>query len=187
MIKSNYFKVTPKTIIAIIIGSLLYGLSGTLGITIEPRAQIRISIYILSVYSIIFGPVVGFFAGFIGHVLTDYIMGYGWWLNWELSSGIFGFCAGLICIFEGFDLKKGLYKAHHIQMYCLFTIYGFLFGYTLSGAIDILVLRQSIMKVMLQVLIISGINTIVILFLSVPTIIIILRRKRKKYQRIMQI
>ena len=180
MILNYYFKITKKTIIAIIIGSIIYGLSGIIGITIEPRVQIRFSIYFLSIYSILFGPIVGFFSGVLGHMLTDYILGYGFWLNWVLSSGIFGFCAGLVCIFDGFNIKKGLYNIHHIQMYCLFTIYGFLSGYILAGAIDILILQQSIRKVMLQVLIISGINTIILLLLSVPTVILILKRNKKK-------
>ncbi|MCF7790584.1 MAG: ECF-type riboflavin transporter substrate-binding protein [Victivallales bacterium] len=178
MIK-NPLDFSTRTVVTISIGAALYGIIGLIGIPIGPNVQIRPSILILTVYSVFFGPVVGFFAGFFGHILTDLLAGWGLWWNWELSSGIYGFCAGTVCLFKGFDVKYGLYKVWHIVFFIITTVSGFFAAYLFAGFLDIVLMGEPPRKIIYQVCIISLTNSIVFLCFTVPVIVGFLRTNKK--------
>ena len=175
----NPLDFSTKTVVTVSIGAALYGIIGLIGIPAGPNVQIRPSILILTVYSAFFGPVVGFFAGFFGHILTDLLAGWGLWWNWELSSGIYGFCAGTVCIFKGFDIKYGLYKSWHVVYFILITILGFFIAYSFAGILDVMTMGEPPRKIVFQVCVISITNSLVFLFFTVPIILGFLRTNRK--------
>ena len=175
----NPLNFSTRTVVTISIGAALYGIIGLIGIPVGPNVQIRPSILILTVFSAFFGPVVGFFAGFIGHILTDLLAGWGLWLNWEISSGIYGFIAGLVCLFKGFDIKCGLYKTWHIIFFCTSTIVGFFIAYTFAGTLDIIAMGEPPRKIVFQVVVIAITNSVVFLAFTVPIIIGFLKTNKK--------
>ncbi|KGO27572.1 membrane protein [Oenococcus alcoholitolerans] len=50
----------------------------------------------LSLIAAIFGPVVGFLVGFIGHTLNDATAGWGVWWTWVFADGVLGLLLGLV-------------------------------------------------------------------------------------------
>ncbi len=173
------FSFSTKMVVTVSIGAALYGVTSLVGIPIGPNTQIRPSIAILTLFSVYFGPVVGFLVGFIGHILTDMLAGWGMWLHWELVSGIFGFAAGLVFLFPGFNIKCGLYNKFHIIFLALMGVVGFLLGYALSGITDIILMGEPPSKVFFQVTVIFATNSFVFLFFSIPIVISFLFANRK--------
>jgi len=169
--KSSIFKLSTKTVVTISIGAALYGIVGLIGIPVGPNTQIRPAIIILTVFGVFFGPFVGFSAGFIGHMLTDMLAGWGLWWNWELSSGIFGFCVGLVYLFKGFDIKYGLFKKWHVIFLFITGVLGFILGYSFSGVTDIILMGETPRKILVQVILISVTNAVVFALFALPIII----------------
>lgn len=176
---NNPIKFSTRTIVTISIGAALYGIIGLIGIPVGPNVQIRPSILILTVFSAFFGPIVGFFSGLIGHILTDLLAGWGLWWNWELSSGIFGFFSGLVYLFKGFDVKYGLFKKWHIFFFSISTVIGFFIAYINAGFLDVILMGEPPLKIKFQVLVISLTNSLVFLFFTVPIIVGFLRTNKK--------
>ena len=83
----NNNQLSIKSIVAIGIGAALFFVLGRF-VAIPspvPNTTINIQYGILSVFSIIYGPVVGILAGFIGHTLIDLSWGSPWW-SWIIAS-----------------------------------------------------------------------------------------------------
>ena len=170
---------STKIVVTISIGAALYGIIGLVGIPIGPNVQIRPAIIILTIFSIFFGPIVGFLSGLIGHMLTDILAGWGIWWNWELSSAIFGFCVGLVYMFRGFDVKYGLYKKWHIIFLFFAGIFGFISGYSFSGITDIFLMGEAPGKILFQIVVISVTNSIVFILFTLPVVLSFLMTNRK--------
>lgn len=91
---------SPVTqVVAIGIGAALFFVLGRFVAipTPVPNTAISIQYAILAVFAVLYGPWVGALAGFIGHLLID-VTGYGIWVSWELSSGVFGLVVGLLLL-----------------------------------------------------------------------------------------
>ena len=176
--KHSLFNFSTKTVVTISIGAALYGIIGLVGIPIGPNVQIRPAIIILTIFSVFFGPGVGFLSGFIGHMLTDMLAGWGIWWNWELSSGIFGFCAGLVYLFRGFDVKRGLYKRWHVAFLLITGIAGFVLGYSFAGTSDIILMGEAPKTIFFQVIVISVTNSVVFIIFALPVVLSFLMTNR---------
>ncbi|MGY5764097.1 ECF-type riboflavin transporter substrate-binding protein [Brachybacterium sp. DNPG3] len=87
---------SPVTqVVAIGIGAALFFVLGRFVAipSFLPNTSISIQYAILAVLAVLYGPLVGFLAGLIGHVLVD-ATGYGIWVSWELGSAVFGLIVG---------------------------------------------------------------------------------------------
>lgn len=176
----HIFSFSTKMVVTVSIGATLYGVTSLAGIPIGPNTQIRPSIAILTIFAVYFGPVIGFLIGFLGHILTDMLAGWGMWWNWELSSGIFGFAAGLVSLFSGFNIKCGLYNKFHIIFLAVIGVIGFLLGYSFSGITDITLMGEPPCKIYFQVIVIFTTNSFIFLFFSIPILISFLFANRRK-------
>lgn len=58
-----------------------------------PNTSIALQYAVLAVFAVLYGPIVGALAGFIGHILAD-ATGYGIWVSWELATAVFGLLVG---------------------------------------------------------------------------------------------
>ena len=173
------FSFSTKMVVTVSIGSALYGVTSLVGVPIGPNTQLRPSIAILTLFSVYFGPVIGFLIGFIGHILTDMLAGWGMWWNWELASGIFGFSSGLVFLFPGFNIKYGFYNKFHIVFLAIVGVIGLLLGYSFSGMTDIVLMGEPPDKIFFQVVVISVTNSFIFLFFSIPIVISFLFANRK--------
>lgn len=91
---------SPVTqVVAIGIGAALFFVLGRFAAipTPIPNTSINIQYAILAVFAVLYGPLVGALAGFIGHLLID-VTGYGIWISWELASGVFGLVVGALLL-----------------------------------------------------------------------------------------
>jgi energy-coupling factor transport system substrate-specific component len=91
---------SPVTqVVAIGIGAALFFVLGRFVAipTPIPNTTISIQYAVLAVFAVLYGPLVGALAGLIGHVLID-ATGFGIWLSWEISSGVFGLVVGLLLL-----------------------------------------------------------------------------------------
>lgn len=90
-------RISPVTqVVAIGIGAALFFVLGRFVAipSFVPNTSISIQYAILAVFAVLYGPLVGALAGFIGHLLID-ATGYGIWISWELASGVFGLLVGI--------------------------------------------------------------------------------------------
>lgn len=168
--KPSIFDFSTKTIVTISIVAALYGVVGLIGIPVGPNVQLRPSIIILSLFSVYFGPVVGFLGGFFGNMLTDLLAGWGIWWTWEMASGIFGLFCGLVYLFPGFNVRYGLYSKIHLIFLTVTAVGGFLAGYTFAGISDIIIMNEPPRKVFFQITVIFITNSLVFIFLALPVI-----------------
>ncbi|MCP3964812.1 MAG: ECF-type riboflavin transporter substrate-binding protein [Lentisphaerae bacterium] len=177
--KLSIFNFGTKTVVTISIGAALYGIIGLVGIPIGPNMQLRPAIVILTIFSAFFGPIVGFLSGFIGHMLTDILAGWGVWWNWELSSGFFGFFVGLVYLAKGFNMKYGLFRVWHIIFMALTGILGFVIGYCFAGFTDVVIMDEAPRKIVLQTVIITLTNSIVFIAFALPVVLSFLLTNKK--------
>lgn len=86
-----------KSIVAIGIGAALFFVLGRFVAipTPIPNTTANVQYGVISVFAVIFGPVVGLLGAFIGHVLIDLSWGTPWW-SWIIASGAFGLLVGLV-------------------------------------------------------------------------------------------
>ncbi|MGT2930682.1 ECF-type riboflavin transporter substrate-binding protein [Streptococcus dentasini] len=119
-----------KTVVATGIGAALFVIIGMfVNIPIFGNTSIQLQYAVQALFSVIFGPVAGFFIGFIGHALKDGIQ-YGnisW--AWVLASGLVGLGIGL---FRGFyDASKGRFGFKQIVWFNLVQIFSVYVAYGL--------------------------------------------------------
>jgi energy-coupling factor transport system substrate-specific component len=97
--RTNPWAVSTRQVVYMAIGAALYGLFAvaTAGLRIPGpfNSSVRPAVAIPLFFGAAFGPVVGFFSGFVGNVINDLLSGYGFSWNWSLGNGIMGLVAGL--------------------------------------------------------------------------------------------
>ncbi|NJM07083.1 hypothetical protein HC891_14260 [Candidatus Gracilibacteria bacterium] len=97
--RASAWAVSTRSIVYMAIGAALYGVLGWatsfLRIPGPFNSQIRPAIVIPMFFGALFGPWVGFFAGFVGNIIIDLIAGYGFSWNWSLANGLLGLISGL--------------------------------------------------------------------------------------------
>ncbi|MCT4509131.1 MAG: ECF-type riboflavin transporter substrate-binding protein [Tepidibacter sp.] len=170
-IKKSMLEFDTKTVVTIGIGAALYGVLGLFGFPIAFNTNIKPAVALLSIFAVLFGPVVGFSVGFIGHALTDMIAGWGIWWGWVLSSAIMGLFIGLVCNYKEFSVKNGIATKKH-YMYMIFTgTIGIIMAFIFAGAFDVILMGEPFNKIVIQVIgaIIS--NLIVFVALGIPAIV----------------
>lgn len=108
----SYENNSIKTVVATGIGAALFVVIGLLiNIpTFVPNTSIQLQYAVQSLLAVVFGPVVGFLVGFIGHTLKDSLT-YGPWWSWILASGVFGLVVGLTK--NVYVFKKGFLKERY--------------------------------------------------------------------------
>jgi energy-coupling factor transport system substrate-specific component len=98
--RDRLWEVTSRTIVYAAVGAALYAVLGLISIPVPgfQNVAIRPAYALVPFFGYAFGPIVGFFTGFVGNVVIDQISGYGaltaW--NWSLANGLAGLLAGLL-------------------------------------------------------------------------------------------
>lgn len=83
------------SIVAMGIGAALFFVLGRFAAipTFIPNTTINIQYAVLALFAVVYGPLVGIYAGFIGHTLVDLSWGSPWW-SWIIASAVFGLIVG---------------------------------------------------------------------------------------------
>lgn len=168
-----------KSILLIILGSILYGVVSLIGFPVSPNTYFRISIALLTIIGTLFGPLIGFLVGFIGHVINDTLLWGSVWWSWVFISGILGLFAGLINLDSDFNIKSDDIKSKHIiKMYLLSLISIFVAGF-ISSLGDIILYRVPASVVWIEIIIVSISNYIIIALLGIPSVLFISKRYKR--------
>lgn len=139
-----------KSIVAIGIGAALFFVLGRF-VAIPspvPNTTINIQYGILGVFSIIYGPVVGILAGFIGHTLIDLSWGSPWW-SWIIASAVFGLIVGFAK--NQINIEKGEFGVKQILTFNVFQIVAHLVAWVgVAPVLDILIYNEPTEKIFAQ-------------------------------------
>src|SRR6188508_3662893 len=96
---SGMWEVTTRVIVYAAIGAALYGVAAIFSFLIPGTANVSVrpAFALVTFFGFAFGPIVGFFTGFVGNAIGDQISGWGlltsW--NWSIANGLVGLIAGL--------------------------------------------------------------------------------------------
>ncbi len=101
----DLWRISTREVVYMAIGAALYGvLSWATNVIQLPSVSLvslRPAIVIPVFFGVVFGPAVGFFAGFVGNVLGDALTGWGVFPIWDIGNGLIGLVAGLAVAFAG--------------------------------------------------------------------------------------
>ena len=177
--KGKKASISTKDVVAIGIGAALFAAVSFLSIPIGPNTSFRIAIALLVIFRAIYGPIVGFLVGFIGHALNDALMYGSVWWSWVFMSAMIGLFAGFIFLNKSFSVKTGqINKSHIIKMY-LYSIFGILAGSVVSYLGDVFLYGEPADKVWLQIILANISNFVVIAVVGIPAIIALAKRNSK--------
>lgn len=166
----SVFKFDARTVVAIGVGAALYGVLGNFSFTIAPNTYVKPALALLTIFGAMFGPVVGFLTGFIGHAITDMVAGWGIWWGWVAYSGIMGLFMGLIYTYRDFSVKNGVSHKGHVFYMGLMGIVGILVGALFAGAFDIFLMNEPADKMYIQMGAAVLANVLVLVVLGIPAV-----------------
>ncbi len=109
-VEAPIWKVDTRVVVYSAIGAALYGVfSWVTNIAALPsvsNVSLRPAIVFPVFFGFAFGPVAGFFTGFVGNILGDALTGWGVYPVWDIGNGLIGLVAGLVLAFG--DKKRSL-------------------------------------------------------------------------------
>jgi energy-coupling factor transport system substrate-specific component len=97
--RGGLWEVSSRVIVYSAIGAALYAISAQFSFLIPGTASVSVrpGFAFVTFFGFAFGPIAGFFTGFVGNALADQISGWGlltsW--NWSLAAGVVGLLTGL--------------------------------------------------------------------------------------------
>lgn len=156
-----------KSVVAIGIGAAIYVILArfTSIPTGIPNTNIEIVYPFLALLATIYGPVVGFSVGFIGHALGDFLMyGQTWW-SWVLATAVLGLIIGLYGM--RLDLDNGVFTVKQMVGFNVVQIIANVISWLLIAPVgDILIYSEPQNKVFLQGATATITNSLAILILG---------------------
>lgn len=129
---SAMWEVTTRVIVYAAIGAALYGVLAFFSIVIPGTANVSVrpAFALVTFFGFAFGPIVGFFTGFVGNMIADQISGWGlltsW--NWSLANGLVGLLTGVFGVWLARSIPNRLLLAAVAA--ALAIVIGFLFVFT---------------------------------------------------------
>ncbi|MGR6861256.1 ECF-type riboflavin transporter substrate-binding protein [uncultured Aliivibrio sp.] len=172
---------SAKTVVVIAIGAALYGIGGLpmFGIPVFANTTLKPAMAVLALFSVLYGPIVGFLVGFIGHWVTDLFAGWGVWLTWVLGSGIVGMVIGLFPIITKNRIESGLFDKKDFLIFVVLAFAGNVIGYGTSAFLDTILYAEPFSKVFMQLCIIAAGNTVLIAIVGYLILTNLAKRKKQ--------
>ncbi|TWS94891.1 ECF-type riboflavin transporter substrate-binding protein [Streptococcus sp. sy018] len=152
-----------KKVVATGIGAALFVIIGILvNIPVPvPNTSIQLQYAVLALFALIYGPSVGFFAGFIGHALKDAIQYGSVWWTWVLVSGLIGLGIGLLS--GVIKLDKGQLQGKDYLVFNLTQLVVNFIGWGLIAPYaDVLIYKEIASKVYVQGIWSAGVNALTV-------------------------
>jgi len=130
--RSGTWEVTTRVIVYAAIGAALYGVAAVFSVLIPGTANVSVrpAFALVTFFGFAFGPIVGFFTGFVGNAIADQLSGWGlltsW--NWSLANGFAGLLAGVFGVSLARSIPNRLVLAAVAA--ALAIVIGFVFVFT---------------------------------------------------------
>jgi len=149
-----------KDVVAIGVGAALFVVIAMIPIPAPaPNTSIQLQYALQALFSVVFGPIVGFLMGLIGHAIKDAMSGGLWW-TWIISSGLFGLFVGFFRKQIG-ELKGEVTKKELIVFNVVQVIANLLWG-LIAPIGDVMIYKESANKVFLQGVVAGSVNALVV-------------------------
>jgi len=174
-------KFSAKTVVIIAIGAALYGVGGLpmFGVPIFAETTLKPAMAILAIFSALYGPVVGFLVGFLGHWITDLFAGWGVWMTWVLGSGIVGLIGGFFGMLTKNRIQSGEFTTMDKGLFVVLALAGNFIGYAVSAVLDFILYAEPAGKVITQLLLIASTNTVLIGVIGIIVLVIFAKRNKQ--------
>ena len=135
---------------------------------------------ILALFAGIYGPVVGFISGFLGHLLTDAFSGWGVWVSWAFGSGLVGAMIGAFPYITKKRIQKGIFGGADVSLLVVISFVANFIGYLISAIIDYFAYGEPFDKVITQQLITAVSNTVMIAIIGSALMYLVARNYKGK-------
>ena len=144
-----------------------------------PNTTINVAEGWLALIAGLFGPVVGWLVGLIGHTLNDAVTyGAPWW-SWVLADGIFGLLLGLSK--RSLALAYGELTTKKIVQFNLWQAVSNLVVWVIIAPIgDILIYKEAAQKVFLQGAVAAVVNTLSVAIIGTLLLVAYVKSRPKK-------
>ena len=111
-------KLSVRSIAAIGVGTALFFLLARfVSFPVFANTTVTFQYALLAFFAVLFGPVVAFVIGVVGHTLTDMSWGWGLWWSWILTSGAAGIGFGFVM--KGIPIETGSFGKAAILRFVL--------------------------------------------------------------------
>ena len=149
---------TIRNVVATGIGAALFVVIGMINIpTPVPNTSIQLQYPLQALFSVIFGPIVGFLMGFIGHAIKDAMSGGGLWWFWITGSGVFGLLVGFFRKF--FQVEEGKFEVKDIIRFNLIQFGANAIAWLIGPIGDVIVSGEPVNKVIAQSIVAILVNS----------------------------
>ena len=173
-------KYSPVTqVVAIGIGAALFFLLARFVAipTPIPNTSITFQYALLAVLVVLFGPVAGAIAGFVGHLLAD-ATGYGVWISWEIATAVFALVLGVFVLRNG--LHEGEFNGKTIARFSIGVIVGHLVAWlAVAPLLDILIYSEPADKVFMQGAFAFAVNSVLTIIFGIVVLLAYAKSRTK--------
>lgn len=167
-----------RLVVVTAIGAALYGFGGLIGIPVFANTTLKPAMAILALFAGIYGPVVGFITGFLGHLLTDAFSGWGVWVSWAFGSGLVGAMIGAFPRITKKRISKGEFGGKDAAILIGLSFAANFIGYMISAILDYFFYGEPLDKVITQQLITSVSNTVMIGIIGTILMVLVAKNYR---------
>ncbi|AVM70815.1 ECF transporter S component [Streptococcus mutans] len=151
-----------KAVVATGIGAALFVIIGMfINIPLFANTSIQLQYAVQAFLSVIFGPVVGFFIGLIGHMVKDMFAGYGIWWSWVIPSGLVGLGIGFLR--NRLRVEKGIFSTKDVVTFNIVQVLVNVLAWGVIAPLgDIIIFKEPASKVFVQGLLASVANALTV-------------------------
>lgn len=186
MADNNFGKIflgkwNTRTLVTVAIGAALFGVLMVFGgIPIFTNTKLTSAMIIPVVVGGLFGSVPAFVTLLLGNTLADLIGGWGFWFDWSIGNGVLGLFIGALPLY-GARIDEGIFKVQHAIVYTLVAIAGNAIAFGLVTPLFTALMYGSDLEITFLQSFAAGIsNTIVLVVVGIPLLILLSRRFAKR-------
>ena len=151
-----------KAVVATGIGAALFVIIGMfINIPLFANTSIQLQYAVQAFLAVIFGQVVGFFIGLLGHMVKDMFAGYGIWWSWVIPSGLVGLGIGFLR--NRLRVEKGIFSTKDVVTFNIVQVLVNVLAWGVIAPLgDIIIFKEPASKVFVQGLLASVANALTV-------------------------
>jgi energy-coupling factor transport system substrate-specific component len=170
-----------RTLVGIAVGAALFGVLMVYGsIPVFTNTQLTSAMVIPVVVGGLFGSVPAFVTLLLGNVLADTIGGWGYWFDWSIGNGVLGLFIGALPLY-GARIRDGVFGVTHAIIYVISAVIGNAVAFGLVTPLLTTLIYQSDLEITFLQAFASGVsNTLVLVVVGIPILVLLSRRFKKR-------